>query len=583
MVCKLGFAGDVFVSNSLIHFYGSCSRLDLACQVFERITSRDIVSWNSVITAFAQADRPDEALGLFRRMDGEGVWQPNEVTMVSVLSACGKKGEIELGSMVCDYIEKNGVRPSLVLSNAMLDMYTKCGSMECAEEVFSGMEKKDSVSWTTMLVGYARAGDFDAAFRVFESMDDKDIASWNALISAYEQSGRPKEALDLFRRLLHTDTRPDEITLVSTLSACAQLGAIELGRWIHVYVKKQKLRLNLHLTTSFIDMYAKCGDLETALEVFSSVKKRDVYVWSAMLAGLAMHGQGQAAVDLFLQMQAAKVKPNGVTFTNVLCACSHAGLVESGRLFFSQMLPVYGVAPKTEHYGCMVDILGRAGLLDEAVNLMQTMPMPPQASVWGALLGACRIHGNLVLGELASKRILELDPGNDSAYVLLSNIYAKSGKWDDVAELRKLMKEAGIKKEPGCSLMEVDGVVHEFLVGDSYHHSSEKIYTKLKEIASRLKDAGYVPNTSQLLQNVEEEEMKEQALHLHSEKIAIAFGLISIQPPAPIRIVKNLRICSDCHSAAKIISSVYDREIILRDRYRFHHFNEGNCSCGDFW
>ncbi|KAL5984418.1 hypothetical protein ACLOJK_018523 [Asimina triloba] len=583
MVVKSGFHSDVYILNSLIHFYAGCSSLDSARLVFEKIPQRDVVSWNSMITAFSQADCAVEAIELFHKMEVDGV-MPNVVTMVGVLSACGKKGDLEFGRWIHSYIERNGIGPSLILRNAMLDMYVKCGSLEDAQGLFDDMAEKDPFSWTTMIVGYAKSGQFEAARSLFDEMPRRDITSWNAMISGYEQGGRPKEALALFHQLqVAAEAKPDQFTLVSTLAACAQLGAIDLGRWIHAYAKKQHIELNSHLSTSLIDMYSKCGDLEKALEVFESAEHKDVFVWSAMIAGLAMHGRGEDAIKLFSQMQEAKVKPNGVTFTNVLCACSHSGLVDMGRLYFNEMLPTYGVAPNIEHYTCMVDILGRAGLLEEARELIEKMPIAKEASVWGALLGACYLHGNLELGEYACERLLELQPRNDGAYILLSNMYAKLGKWDVVTRLRKLMKDAGLKKEPGCSAIEADGVIHEFLVGDISHHLSDKIYAKLDEIAFRLRSVGYVPNKSQLLQDVEEDEIKEQALNYHSEKLAIAFGLISTSPPAPIRVVKNLRICGDCHSAAKIISSVYNREIVLRDRYRFHHFKYGLCSCRDYW
>ncbi|WOL16546.1 pentatricopeptide repeat-containing protein [Canna indica] len=575
------FRSDIFILNSLIHFYAACRELDLSLRVFEMISERDVVSWNSVITALAQGGRWDEALQLFEEMENENV-RPNDVTMVSVASICGKKGDLELAKQIHSYIEQNGIRQSLILDNALLDMYVKCGSLEEAELLFDSMTSKDSISWTTMLVGYAKLGCLDAARRLFDQMPKRDIASWNALISCYEQSGHPKEALDLFHELQHADAKPDQVTLVAVLSACSQLGALEVGCWIHAYIKKNNVELNCHITTSLIDMYSKCGDLDKALNVFSSVNKRDVFVWSAMIAGLAMHGRGREALNLFGKMQEAKVKPNMVTFTNVFCACSHAGLVDEGRLYFSQMLPVYGIAPSAEHYSCMVDILGRAGLLEEATEYIESMPMPPGASAWGALLGACAIHKNVELGELACERLLELEPRNHGAYVILSNLYARSGKWDAVASLRKLMKDASLKKEAGCSLIEVHGAVHEFLVGDISHPLKERIYLQLDEIALRLKAAGYVPNRKLVLQDIEED-VKEKALYLHSEKLAIAFGLISTCSPAPIRITKNLRVCDDCHLVAKLVSSIYNRDIILRDRYRFHHFTGGSCSCMDYW
>lgn len=583
MVIKEGFSSDLFVSNCLIHFYAECGRLDMARRIFSSMHERDAVSWNSMIDGLARNGSVDEAVEYFHRMESEGI-KPNDVTMVGVLSACGKKSDVKFGRWVHSYIEKNGITMSLILGNAILDMYTKCGSMKDAKEFFEKMEEKDVISWTTMLAGYARMGDFDAARDLFDSLPSKDIATWNALISAYEQNGNPNEAIAIFNELqLSKAAKPDEVTLVSTLSACSQLGAMELGGWIHVYMKKEGMRLNRHLVTALIDMYSKCGDLKRALEVFNSVDKRDVFVWSSMIAGLGMHGCGRDAIGLFLKMQEAKVKPSSVTFTNLLSACSHSGLVEEARKFLLQMERIYNIAPSVEHYACMVDILGRAGLLEDAVDLINNMPIAPGASVWGALLGACRLHRNVDLAEHAFNRLIEIEPQNDGAYVLLSNIYANSGKWDNVSELRKRMRDVGLKKEPGCSSVEVNGIVHEFLVGDNRHPLCEKIYSKLEEIAARLKSVGYVSNKSQLLQLVEEEDMQEKALYLHSERLALAFGLLTLGSSQPIRIVKNLRVCEDCHSVMKLVSRLYDREIVVRDRYRFHHFKGGCCSCMNYW
>ncbi|KAJ6670724.1 PENTATRICOPEPTIDE REPEAT-CONTAINING PROTEIN [Salix viminalis] len=479
MVMKASFGSDLFISNSLIHFYSSSGDLDSAYLVFSKIVEKDIVSWNSMISGFVQGGFPEEALQLFQRMKMENA-RPNRVTMVGVLSACAKKIDLEFGRWACDYIERNGIDINLILSNAMLDMYVKCGSLEDGRRLFDKMEVKDIVSWTTMIDGYAKVGDYDAARRVFDVMPREDIiTAWNALISSYQQNGKPKEALAIFRELqLNKNSKPNEVTLASTLAACAQLGAIDLGGWIHMYIKKQGIKLNVHLTTSLIDMYSKCGHLEKALEVFYSVERRDVFVWSATIAGLAMHGHGRAAIDF---------------------------------------------------------------------------------------------------------RLLETDSNNHGAYVLLSNIYAKAGKWDCVSRLRQHMKVSGLEKEPGCSSIEVNGIIHEFLVGDNSHPLSTEIYSKLDEIVARLKSTGYVSDESHLLQFVEEEYMKEHALNLHSEKLAIAYGLIRMEPSQPIRIVKNLRVCGDCHSVAKLISKLYNRDILLRDRYRFHHFSGGNCSCMDYW
>ncbi|KAG9143477.1 hypothetical protein Leryth_016484 [Lithospermum erythrorhizon] len=583
LVIKSNLGSDLFINNSLIHCYAECGSSDMAYGLFLSMKDRDVVSWNSIIKGFSMDGCADKALDLFHRMEEENL-RPNDVTMIGVLTACGKKRDLELGRWIHEYIEKNGIKQILPLNNAILDMYMKCGGSVDAKRLFDKMKEKDIVSWTTMLAGYARLGDFVAARNLFDAMPCQDTAAWNALISAYEQCGNPKEALAVFHELLQNKkSKPDQWTLVSALSACAHLGAMDLGRWIHVYIKKNRVQLNCHLTTSLIDMYAKCGDIEKALEVFHSVDKRDVYVWSAMIAGLAMYGRGRDAIALFFKMNGAKVRPNAVTFTNLLSACSHSGLVEEGRSFFKQMESIYGVVQESKHYSCMVDVLGRAGHLEEALGLIENMPVSAEASVWGALLGASILHGNIHMAEQAGTRLLELEPQNDGAYVLLSNIYAKLGNWDKVSLLRKAMKDSGIKKEPGCSSIEVNGAVHEFLAGDNTHPRAHEIYSKLEEVVNKLKSCGYRPKTSELLQLVEEEDVQEQALNSHSEKLAIAFGLISTDSSQPMRIMKNLRVCGDCHSVAKLISRLYGREILLRDRYRFHHFKDGNCSCMDYY
>ncbi|KAK7344837.1 hypothetical protein VNO77_14980 [Canavalia gladiata] len=583
MVIKASLASDLFILNSLINFYGSSGASDLAHRVFTNIPGKDVVSWNAMINAFTQGGFPEKSLLLFQEMEMKDV-KPNAVTMISVLSACAKKSDLEFGRWICSYIEKNEFAEDLILNNAMLDMYVKCGSINHAKDLFNRMPEKDIFSWTTMLDGHAKLGNYDEAHHLFDAMPHKETAAWNALISAYEQNGKPREALSLFHKMqLSKNAKPDEVTLVCALGACTQLGAIDFGRWIHVYIKKHDIYLSCHIATSLVDMYAKCGDLEKATEVFHLVEKKDVYLWSTMIAALAMYGQGTEALHLFSSMLEANIKPNAVTFTNILCACSHTGLVNEGKNLFEQMEPLYGIVPHIHHYVCMIDLFGRAGLLEKAASFIEKMPIPPTAAVWGALLGACSRHGNVELAELAHQNLLEAEPSSLRAFVLLSNIYAKAGNWEKLSNLQKLMRDSGIKKEPGCSSIEVNGVVHEFLVGDYSHPLSQKIYSKLDEISEKLKSIGYKPGMSNFWQLGEEDNLMEQSLNLHSEKLAIAFGLVSTASSQPIRIVKNIRICGDCHTFAKLVSQLYDRDILLRDRYRFHHFRGGKCSCMDYW
>ncbi|GAB4839944.1 Putative pentatricopeptide repeat-containing protein At5g40405, partial [Ancistrocladus abbreviatus] len=366
--------------------------------------------------------------------------------------------------------------------------------------------------------------------------------------------------------------------MVSVLSACAHLGALDHGRWAHAYIERNKMKMTVPLGTALLNMYAKCGNMDKAMEVFWAMKEKNVYAWSSAIGGQALHGDGEKCLELFSLMKQEGVQPNEVTFLSVLHGCSVVGLVEEGHKHFESMSKVYRLEPQLEHYGCMVDLYGRAGRLEDALDVIHNMPMKPHAGAWGALLNACRMYKNKELGELASRKIVELEGRNHGSYVQLSNIYAESKDWNRATNVREIMKARDVRKIPGCSVIEVDGVVHEFFVGDNSHQRYNEIEIMLKEISNRLELAGYTANTSPVLFDIEEEE-KEDAVGKHSEKIAIAFGLLILKEGVPIRIVKNLRVCLDCHDVTKMISKVFNREIIVRDRNRFHHFKDGECSC----
>lgn len=385
--------------------------------------------------------------------------------------------------------------------------------------------------------------------------------------------------------MLQTGLKPNQFTLVSALAACANLVALDQGRWIHVYFEKCEIKMNERLLASLIDMYAKCGQIEFASKVFCNEHglRRKVWPWNALIGGFAMHGKSKEAIDTFEQMKIEKVSPNKVTFIALLNACSHGNMVDEGRRYFESMASSYGIEADIEHYGCMVDLLGRAGLLQEAEDVISSMPMAPDAAIWGALLGACRIHKDIKRGERIGKMIKELDPNHMGCHVLLSNIYSASGRWNEAKIQREKVELYGRRKIPGCSSIELNGVFHQFLVGDRSHPQTKQLYMFLDEMSRKLKIAGYLPELGEVLLDIDDEEDKETALSKHSEKLAIAFGLMNTPPGTPIRIVKNLRVCSDCHQATKFISKVYDREIIVRDRIRYHHFQYGICSCKDYW
>lgn len=547
---KTGFELDVFVKTSLVCLYAKCGRLVDAHQVFDEIPVRNVVSWTAIISGYMEDGRFVEAVDMFRRML-EMDLRPDSFTLVRVLSACSQLGDLTNGEWIHRYIEEKDLGRNVFVATSLVDMYVKCGSMEKARCVFDGMRERDVVTWSAMIAGYS-------------------------------SNGLPKEALDLFFKMQAENLRPDCFTVVGLLSACARLGALELGNWASGLISINEFLSNPVLGTALIDLYAKCGCMPRAWAVFQGMKERDVVVWNAMITGLSMAGHWNIAFGLFTQMEKLGVWPDGNTFIGLLCGCTHAGLVDEGRQYFNSMDRVYSLTPRIEHYGCMVDLLGRAGLLNEAHQLIIDMPMDANAVVWGALLGGCRIYRNTHMAEYVLKQLIKLEPQNAGNYVLLSNIYSSSGRWGDAANVRRVMKEKGIQKTPGCSWIEADGNVHEFRVGDRSHPLSEKIHMKLNELAKQLKEVGYVPLTGLVLFDVEEEE-KEHSIGHHSEKLAIAFGLISTPPTDPIRVVKNLRVCNDCHTAIKLISKITGREIIVRDNNRFHCFKGGSCSCKDYW
>lgn len=342
------------------------------------------------------------------------------------------------------------------------------------------------------------------------------------------------------------------------------------------------LEENVYVGTSVVDMYCKCGRVEMARKAFNRMKDKNIKSWSAMVAGYGMHGRGREALHVFDEMLESGEKPNYITFVSVLAACSHSGLVNEGRHWFRVMKKDFGIDPGVEHYGCIVDLLGRAGCLTEAYGLIKEMRIKPDFVVWGALLSACRTHKDVELAEISADKLFELDPTNCGYYVLLSNIYADAGRWKDVERMRILIKNRGIAKPPGYSLVELKGKSHMFMVGDRRHPRHEEIYSYLEKLRIRMKEAGYVPDTGSVLHDVDEEE-KETVLRVHSEKLALAFAILNTVPGSAILIIKNLRVCGDCHSAIKLIAKLEGREVVVRDSHRFHHFKDGLCSCGDYW
>ncbi|XP_007023277.2 PREDICTED: putative pentatricopeptide repeat-containing protein At3g15930 [Theobroma cacao] len=578
---KFGFGSNVFVQNALIHMYSLCGQMEMARAVFDVSCKRDVITWNVIITGYNRMKQYDETNKLFDEMERNGM-VPTSVTLVSLLSACSKLKDLEVGKRVHKYIQKCKVESNLTLENALMDMYAACGEMDVAVRIFDRMKTKDVISWTTIVSGFVNKGEIDLARDYFDRMPERDYVSWTAMIDGYLRVNCFKEALVLFREMQALNIRPDEFTMVSILTACAQLGALQIGEWIKTYIERNKVKNDVFVGNALIDMYFKCGSIEKAQRVFNGMPWRDKFTWTAMIFGLAINGHGEEALGMFSEMLRASIKPDEVTYIGVLCACTHAGMVDEGRKFFASMTTEHGVQPNVAHYGCMVDLLGRAGHLQEACEVIKNMPMKPNSIVWGALLGGCRLHKDVEIAEMAAKQILESDPDNGAVYVMLCNIYASCKRWDSLHDLRESMMHRGIKKTPGCSLIEMNGVVHEFVAGDQSHPRSKEIYLKLDKVMRDLEVAGYSHDTSEVFLDIGEED-KQSTLCWHSEKLALAFGLICSRPGVTIRIVKNLRMCVDCHRVAKLVSKLYDREVIVRDRTRFHHFRHGSCSCKDYW
>ncbi|KAJ4916112.1 Pentatricopeptide repeat-containing protein [Raphanus sativus] len=403
------------------------------------------------------------------------------------------------------------------------------------------------------------------------------------MVNGYLQNGFPERALSLFRQMVLYGVKPCEISIMSVFGACSLLPSLRLGREAHAYALKRLLEDNAFIACSVIDMYAKNGSVTQSLKVFNGLEERSVASWNAMVMGYGIHGRGKEAIQLFEEMQRRGHSPDELTFLGVLTACNHSGLVHEGVRYLDQMKHSFGLKPKLKHYACVIDMLGRAGKLDEALMIAaEEMCQAPDVGIWNSLLSSCRIHQNLEMGERIAAKLFVLEPERTENYVLLSNLYAGSGKWDEVRKVRQRMKEMSLRKDAGCSWIELDGKVFSFVAGESSSDGFEEIKSHWSILEREILKMGYRPDTSTVQHELSEEEKIEQ-LRGHSEKLAILYGLIRTSEGTTLRVYKNLRICVDCHNAAKLISKAVEREIVVRDNKRFHHFKNGFCSCGDYW
>ncbi|KAJ7968643.1 Pentatricopeptide repeat-containing protein [Quillaja saponaria] len=547
---KMDTDEDLFVVVGLIDMYSKCEVMDDARRVYDLMPKKDLIAMNAVISGYSQNGEDLQAVSFFGETFKEDIGF-NQTTLSAVLKSVASLPAVNICRQIHAICLKSGINSDIYIVNSLLDTYGKCSLL-------------------------------DEAARLFQERPVEDVVAYTSMITAYSQYGHGEEAIKVYLRMQDTGIKPDPYVCSSLLNACANLSAYEQGKQLHVHILKFGFVSDIFAGNSLVNMYAKCGNVDDAGLAFSEIPERGLVSWSAMIGGLAQHGHGKEALQLFNQMLKDGVPPNYITLVSVLCACNHAGLVNEGRRYFESMEEMFGIKPMQEHYACMIDLLGRAGKLDEAMKLVNKMPFEANGSVWGALLGAARIHKNVELGERAAEMLFILEPEKSGTHVLLANIYAAAGMWENVAKTRIFMRVSKVKKEPGISWIEVKDKVHTFIVGDRSHSRTEEIYAKLDELGDLLNRAGYVPKVETDLHDLGRKE-KEELLYHHSEKLAVAFGLIATPPGAPIRVKKNLRVCLDCHTAFKFICRIVSREIILRDVNRFHHFKDGSCSCGDYW
>ncbi|CAI9288531.1 unnamed protein product [Lactuca saligna] len=627
---------DMFVANALVVLYTKSGKMKEAERIFNAMDKKDSITWNLMLSGYVQNGLYNEAMATFHKMQVESR-KPDRYSIISMISTVGHLGNLLNGLEVHTYAMKNRMDSDLHVCNTLIDMYTKCSKMKYAESLFKRIRSKDNISWKTIISGYAqngyhskaltlfresqmkgiesdsmliasilqacielmcdsvvkeihghmirkglfditlentlvniygKCGCIDYASRVFELIKVKNLVSWTIMVNNLAQNGLADEAVDVFVSMKETGIEPDSIALLSLLSAVSDLSTLKKGKEIHGYLIRKGFILQGPISSSLVDMYSACGALEDSFKVFDSIPTKDLVLWTSMINAYGMHGMGMESVRLFHQMVAEKVYPDHVSFLAILYACSHSSLVDEGKAFFKSMVDEYALNPWQEHYTCMVDLFGRANNLKEAFKFIENMEMKPNVAIWRSLIGACKVHNNIELGNFASKKLLELDSGSVKNYVLVSNFYAFCGQWDDVGDIRMKMREKGFKKDPGCSWIEIWNKIHVFTVRDKSHPESDEIYDKLAQINDMLKrEEGYLG----------------EIFNGHSERLAIAYGLLKTTKGMPIRVAKNLRVCDDCHVFSKLVSKYFEREIIVRDANRFHHFGSGICSCGDFW
>ncbi|VAH74312.1 unnamed protein product [Triticum turgidum subsp. durum] len=623
---KLGFGAQCAVCNAMISFYAKSNMTEEALLVFDGMPHRDVISWNSIISGCTFNGLHSRAIELFVRMWLQGQ-ELDSATLLSVLPACAQLRHWFLGRVVHGYSVKTGLIGETSLANVLLDMYSNCSDWRSTNKIFRNMDQKNVVSWTAIITSYTRAGLFDKvagllqemalegirpdtfaitgalhafagnesqkhgksvhayairngmekvlpvtnalmemyakcgkmeeARLIFYGAASKDMISWNTLIGGYSRNNLANEAFSLFTEML-LQFRPNAVTMTCILPAAASLSSLERGREMHTYALRRGYLEDDFVANALMDMYVKCGALLLSRRLFDRLSSKNLISWTIMVAGYGMHGRGRDAIALFEQMRTSGIMPDAASFSAILYACSHSGLRDEGWRFFDAMRREHRIEPRLKHYTCMVDLLTNTGNLREAYEFIESMPIEPDSSIWVSLLNGCRIHRDIKLAEEVAERVFELEPENTGYYVLLANIYAEAERW------------------------EARGKVQVFIAGNRNHPQGERIAEFLDEVARRMQEEGHDPKKRYALMGADDA-VNGESLCGHSSKLAVAFGVLNLSEGRPIRVTKNSRVCTHCHEAAKFISKMCSREIILRDSNRFHHFEQGRCSCRGYW
>ncbi|XP_068661253.1 pentatricopeptide repeat-containing protein DOT4, chloroplastic-like [Aristolochia californica] len=542
---KFGFAADDFVVTSLMTMYGQFDGPETAKRVFDKMSNKNSVSWTLLARLYAMENQYESALQVFYEMVSSGT-NIDSVALVSAIKACWRLKSASHGRKVHEIARKVGLEFDLLVGNALLKMHFDFGNTEEARSIFDGMPQRDTVSWTTIISGCVQNGGFNESFKLLRLMCAERI-------------------------------KADSFAVASILPACARLSARKHGKEIHGHIVRHAIDLNLTVHNALEDMYMKSGCVRSASAIFERMTEKDVVSWTVMILGYSLHGQGEVGIQLFHEMEALKIEPDEMSYTAVLHACQTARKVEEGRFYFN-----YIRHPKVEHFASMVSLLARAGQLTEAQAFIEKYQIERHTQVQRALLEGCRIHQNLVIGKRVAERLTELEPLNADNYVVLSNVYAATGKWNMVNRLRETIIDMGLMTRKAYSWIEIRNKVHVFGVGDVAHPKSERIYWELEGWMKKMaEEEGCEPNSDFSFHDVDEE--RECIPHGHGEMLAVALGLISTESKVSVCVTKNMQVCRNCHTCIKYLSKMTKRHIVLKDPNRFHHFNNGSCSCGDFW